>query len=86
VNSRDCAATTSLLKAFSQGDESAREELMFIVYEQLRARARRYLRGERSTVTMQSTALVHEAYVRLVNAGEVDWRASIARELEGKKA
>ncbi len=47
---------------------------MSIVYEQLRAPARRYMRGERSTVTMQSTALVHEAYGRLVNAGEVDWR------------
>lgn len=47
---------------------------MSIVYEQLRAQARRYMRGERSTITLQSTALVHEAYVRLVNAGEVDWR------------
>ena len=55
VNSRDSADITSLLKAFSQGDESAREELMSIVYQQLRAQARRYMRGERSTVTMQST-------------------------------
>jgi RNA polymerase sigma factor (TIGR02999 family) len=47
---------------------------MSIVYEQLPAQARRYMRGERSTITLQSTALVHEAYVRLVNAGEVDWR------------
>ena len=46
---------------------------MPLVYEQLRAQARRCMRNERSTVTLQSTALVHEAYLRLVNANAVDW-------------
>lgn len=47
---------------------------MAAVYEQLRAQARRYMRRERPGVTLQSTALVHEAYLRLVNAHDVDWQ------------
>lgn len=46
---------------------------MAIVYEELRAQARRYMRHERSGVTLQSTALVHEVYLRLVNVHDVDW-------------
>ena len=46
---------------------------MPLVYEQLRAQARRCMRNERASVTLQSTALVHEAYLRLVNAHDVDW-------------
>jgi RNA polymerase sigma factor (TIGR02999 family) len=74
VTSRDPADITSLLKAFSRGDNTAREQLMSVVYERLRAQARRYIRRERSGITLQSTALVHEAYLRLVNGSEVDWR------------
>jgi RNA polymerase sigma factor (TIGR02999 family) len=44
------------------------------VYAQLRAQARRYMRNERSGVTLQSTALVHETYLRLIDARDVDWR------------
>ena len=46
---------------------------MPLVYAQLRVQARRYLRNERSGVTLQSTALVHEMYLRLTKAQEVDW-------------
>jgi len=63
-----------LLKAWRQGDQRALEQLMPLVYEQLRAQARRYMRRERSGVTLQSTALVHEVYLRLTKARDVDWR------------
>ena len=64
---------TSLLKAWSHGDQGALERLMPVVYAQLRAQARRYMRHERSGVTLQSTALVHEVYLRLTKAQDVDW-------------
>jgi RNA polymerase sigma factor (TIGR02999 family) len=71
---RESADITGLLKAFSRGDPSAQEELMAVVYEQLRVQARRYMRRERTGVTLQGTALVHEAYLRLISAHDVDWR------------
>jgi RNA polymerase sigma factor (TIGR02999 family) len=64
---------TALLRAASGGDQRALEELVPLVYEHLRAQARRHIRNERSGITLQSTALVHEAYMRLVNASHVDW-------------
>lgn len=64
---------TGLLKAWGQGDQDALKRLMPLVYSQLRAQARRYLRGERSGLTLQSTALVHELYLRLTKAQQVDW-------------
>jgi RNA polymerase sigma factor (TIGR02999 family) len=63
---------TGLLRAWGRGDERALEQLMPLVYAQLHAQARRYMRNERSGVTLQSTALVHEAYLRLVNAHRID--------------
>ena len=69
----DSVDITGLLKAWSQGDEGALERLMPIVYAQLRAQARRYMRHERSDITLQSTALVHEVYLRLTKAQDVDW-------------
>jgi len=65
---------TGLLKAWGQGDQGALEQLMPLVYSQLRAQARRHLRNERPDLTLQSTALVHEVYLRLVRADDVDWR------------
>jgi RNA polymerase sigma factor (TIGR02999 family) len=64
---------TGLLKAWGQGDARALEQLMPLVYDQLRSQARRYMRKERSGMTLQSTALVHEVYLRLTNAQHVDW-------------
>jgi RNA polymerase sigma factor (TIGR02999 family) len=68
----DSADITELLKAWGQGDQRALEELMPLVYAELRAQARRYMRNERSSVTLQSTAVVHEVYLRLTNARDVD--------------
>ena len=62
---------THLLKAWGDGDESALNRLTPLVYAHLREQARRYMRRERSGVTLQSTALVHEVYLRLVNTNEV---------------
>lgn len=56
-----------LLEAWSNGDELALEKLTPIVYGELHRLARHYLKGERSDITLQTTALVNEAYLRLVN-------------------
>ena len=68
----DAAGVTGLLKAWGRGDQSALEQLMPLVYGELRAQAHRYLRRERPGATLQSTALVHELYLRLTRAQDVD--------------
>jgi RNA polymerase sigma factor (TIGR02999 family) len=65
---------TLLLKAWSAGDESAREKLVPVVYRELHRMARRYMAGERSGHTLQTTALVNELYLQLVNTREMDWQ------------
>lgn len=65
---------TQLLKAMQGGDREAAAKLMPLVYEELRRLARHYMRQERSGNTLQATALVHEAYLRLVQQEEVDWQ------------
>lgn len=65
---------TTLLKAWGAGNRQAGEELLPLVYAELRQVARRYMRRERSDHTLQSTALVHEAYLRLVDKKEVAWQ------------
>ena len=65
---------TLLLKAWSAGDESAREKLVPMVYRELHRMAGRYMAGERSGHTLQTTALVNEVYLRLVNTHEMDWQ------------
>src|SRR6185436_18478039 len=65
---------TGLLKAWGHGDQDALEQLTPLVYAQLRAQARRYMRSERSGVTLQSTAVVHEVFLRLMNAETIDWQ------------
>jgi RNA polymerase sigma factor (TIGR02999 family) len=65
---------TELLTAANQGDSSAREELVPLVYAELRRLARRRLARERPDHTLQPTALVHEAYVRLIDQPRVDWQ------------
>ena len=68
------ADITGLLKAWGRGDQTALDELTPLVYTQLRAQARRYMRRERSTVTLEGTGLVHEAFLRLVRVRDVDWQ------------
>jgi RNA polymerase sigma factor (TIGR02999 family) len=66
---------TQLLHNWSNGDKSALEELMPLVYGELRRLAAAYLRRERPNHTLQSTALVHEAFMKLVNQQEVHWQS-----------
>jgi RNA polymerase sigma factor (TIGR02999 family) len=67
------APVTGLLLRWREGDEQALEELMPLVYEELRRLARLKMRGERRNHTLQATALVHEAFVRLVDV-KLDWQ------------
>ena len=65
---------TELLRDWRSGSEQALDRLMPIVYDALRAIASRHLARERRDGTLATTALVHEAYVRLVDQREVDWQ------------
>ena len=70
----ESAEITRLLKAWGGGDSTALDRLTPLVYEQLRRMARSYMRTERPGHTLQATALVNEAYLRLVDARDLDWR------------
>jgi RNA polymerase sigma-70 factor (ECF subfamily) len=63
-----------LLRAWSDGDTSALERLAPIVYDELHRLARRYMRGERPGHSLQTTALVNEAYMRLVGYERMQWQ------------
>ena len=65
---------TRLLKAWHGGDEEAYRQLSAILYDELKRHAARCMCGEHPGITLQATALVHEAFVRLAGAGEVDWQ------------
>jgi RNA polymerase sigma factor (TIGR02999 family) len=65
---------TSLLRAWGLGDDSALERLMPLVYRELHRLAHRYMAGEQPGQTLQTTALVHEVYLRLVGANDIDWQ------------
>jgi RNA polymerase sigma factor (TIGR02999 family) len=67
------ADASALLRAWSEGDQSAMEKLMPIVYEELHRLARRHMRRERSGHSLQTTALVNEAYMRLVDYKRMQW-------------
>jgi RNA polymerase sigma factor (TIGR02999 family) len=66
--------TTQLLRDWAKGDASALDRLAPRVYLELRRLAGRVMHGPHRNQTMQTTALVHEAYLRLVDLGEIDWR------------
>ena len=65
---------TQMLKAISAGDESAPDRLLALVYDELRRLAHGYMKNERSDHTLQATALVHEAYIQLVDWKNVSWQ------------
>jgi len=65
---------TQLLKAWTAGDEGALGKLTPLVYAQLHEAARRCMAGERSGHTLQTTALVNEVYLRLVDCGQMNWQ------------
>jgi RNA polymerase sigma factor (TIGR02999 family) len=66
---------TQLLIELSAGKRDAEAKLIPLVYTELRRLAASYLRGERADHTLQPTALVHEAYLRLTKLHEVDWQS-----------
>jgi RNA polymerase sigma factor (TIGR02999 family) len=66
---------TELLRAWSQGDSSALDRLMPLVYDELYKLARRYMRQERRDHTLQATSLVNEAYLRLIEVNRVEFRS-----------
>ncbi|MFI5246933.1 MAG: sigma-70 family RNA polymerase sigma factor [Nitrospirales bacterium] len=68
---------TELLVGWSQGDQGALDQLLPLVYGELRRLARRSLRHERPNHTLQTTALVHEAYLRLVDQKSANWRNQV---------
>jgi len=65
---------TKLLVASCEGDKGALDELMPVVYDELRRLAKKYLSRERENHTLQTTALVHEAYLRLIDQKSVNWQ------------
>lgn len=72
--SAECSETTQLLRAWAGGDENALEQLTPRVYAELRRLAGRLMRNERPGQTIQTTALVHEAYLKLIDVDNVNWQ------------
>ncbi|HEU4473609.1 MAG TPA: sigma-70 family RNA polymerase sigma factor [Gemmatimonadales bacterium] len=69
------ADVTRLLQAWSEGDAAALDELLPVVYRELHRQAQRYMRGQSPGHTLQATALVNEAYLRLAGTDPVDWKS-----------
>lgn len=74
LNARDVTDMTQLLEAVDQGDPKAADELLPLVYDDLRRLAARKMASEPSDHTLQATALVHESYLRLIGQGRVEWK------------
>src|ERR1700722_10722932 len=70
----DNGEVSGLLRAWSDGDRGALDRLTPIVYDELRRLARRYMRGERPGHSLQTTALVNEAYIRLIDYKSMQWQ------------
>ncbi|MGI8836579.1 MAG: ECF-type sigma factor, partial [Pyrinomonadaceae bacterium] len=66
---------TKLLKDWGAGDESVPDKLMPLVYDELRRLAHQYMRREKPGHTLQTSALVNEAYVRLVDQSKIQWES-----------
>lgn len=74
MNSKNETDVTFLLNAVSAGSETAPEKLLEVVYDDLRRLAGAYMKNERGDHTLQATALVHEAFIRLVDWENVTWQ------------
>jgi RNA polymerase sigma factor (TIGR02999 family) len=72
--SAECSETTQLLRAWASGDQEALGRLTPRVYGELRRIAGHFMRDERQGRTIQTTALVHEAYLKLIDVSNVDWQ------------
>jgi RNA polymerase sigma-70 factor, ECF subfamily len=70
---RNQEGVTQLLHRWQQGDQEASEQLLPLIYGELRRIARRHLRAERAGHTLEATALVHEVYLRLAGGSELHW-------------
>lgn len=70
----DDRTISRLLADWAQPDGAARDEIVSLVYDELRAIAHRYLRGERTGHTLQTTALVNEAYLRMIELDRMRWK------------
>lgn len=68
-------AVTQLLQSWTQGDEAALDRLLPLIYDELRRLARRHLRHERESHTLEGTGLVHEAFLRLSQQQPVQWES-----------
>src|SRR5689334_3550437 len=66
---------TALLRAWGRGDEGALNALLPLVYRELHLQAKRAIRAQATGHTLQTTALVHETYLRLVDGAAVDWQS-----------
>ena len=75
MRSAATGVVTELLRAWSAGNAKAQDELLPLVYKELRRRAAGQLRRDRKGHTLQPTALVHEAYLRLLGQRHVDWQS-----------
>jgi RNA polymerase sigma factor (TIGR02999 family) len=73
MSTAPAGTVSQLLRAWGRGDVQAHQDLVPLVYQELRRRAAAYLRRERSDHTLQPTALVHEAYIRLTAQTRVSW-------------
>jgi len=71
---KDAENITDLLVSYGRGDKESLDKLMPAVYDELRRQAARYLRREQPGHTLQTTALIHEAYLRLVDQRNVQWQ------------
>jgi RNA polymerase sigma factor (TIGR02999 family) len=74
VSARPDHDVTALLTAWGQGDEEALGRLTALVYDELHRLAERFMRGERAGHSLQTTALVNEAYIKLVDSSRVQWQ------------
>jgi RNA polymerase sigma factor (TIGR02999 family) len=74
VSTTNSAEVTTLLKAWNRGDRSALDRLTPLIYQELRYLAHRYMRHERGGHTLQTTGLVNEAFMRLVDVQGIDWQ------------
>ena len=73
--SNESGAVSGLLRAWGRGDLQARDDLVPLIYRELRRRAGAYLRQERRDHTLQPTALVHEVFIRLIGHDRVAWQS-----------
>jgi RNA polymerase sigma factor (TIGR02999 family) len=74
ANARSCGQVSDLLRAWSDGDRDALDRLTPIVYDELHRLAQRYMKRERPGHSLQTTALVNEAYMRLVDYKGMQWQ------------